>query len=64
MSPLARRKLGLFFSLGLIFSLIMLFPRTLVWLEVAARELRYVWWLIAILAVGVWMVFYFRKKHD
>ncbi len=64
MNPLARRKLGLLFSLGLILILIMLFPRTLVWLEVAARELRYVWWLIAILAVGVWMVFYFRKKHD
>ncbi len=64
MNPLARRKLGLLFSLGLILILIMLFPRTLVWLEVAARELRYVWWLIAILAVGVWMIFYFRKKHD
>jgi hypothetical protein len=64
MNPLARRKLGLFLSLGLIFALILLFPRALVWLELAARELRYMWWLIAILAVGVWMIIYFRKKHD
>jgi hypothetical protein len=64
MNPLARRKLGLLLSLGLIFALILLFPRALVWLELAARELRYMWWLIAILAVGVWMIIYFRKKHD
>jgi len=42
----------------------LLFPRVLAFVELAARELRYLWWLILILALGVWLAFFFgRKRH-
>jgi hypothetical protein len=41
-----------------------LFPRVLAFVELAARELRYLWWLILILALGVWLAFFVGRKRD
>jgi hypothetical protein len=64
MSPAARRNFVLLIGAGLVFLLCLLFPRVLAFVELAARELRYLWWLVAILALGVWLVFFFGKKRD
>jgi FtsH-binding integral membrane protein len=40
------------------------FPRVLAFLELASRELRYLWWLVLLLALAVWLIFFFWKKPD
>lgn len=42
----------------------MLFPRVLAFTELAARELRYFWWLILILALGVWLAFFVGRRRE
>ncbi len=42
----------------------LLFPRVLAFAELAARELRYLWWLILILALGVWLAFFVGRKRE
>lgn len=64
MSPAARRTLTLLAGVALLFVLCLLFPRVLAFVELAARELRYLWWLVAILALGIWLVFFLGKKRD
>jgi uncharacterized membrane-anchored protein len=36
--------------------LVLLFPRAYAFVEMAARELRYFWWLILLVALAVWLV--------
>ncbi len=64
MSSAARRNLTVLAGVGLVFVLCLLFPRVLAFVELAARELRYLWWLVAILALGVWLIFFLGKKRD
>jgi len=64
MSPAAKRNLTLLFGVGVIVTLCVIFPRVLAFVELAARELRYFWWLIAILALGIWLVFFLGKNRD
>ncbi len=40
----------------------LVFPRALAFVELAARELRYLWWLVLLLSFGVWLAFFFGKK--
>lgn len=37
------------------------FPRVLAFVELAARELRYLWWLVLIAALGVWLAFFYGR---
>jgi hypothetical protein len=41
-----------------------LFPRVLAFVELAARELRYFWWLVLLVALGLWIAYFFGKKRD
>lgn len=41
---------------AVIMILIFAFPRALAFIEMAARELRYLWWLILLLALAVWLI--------
>ena len=59
-----RRKLALAASVIVLVLLCLLFPRALAFAELAAREIRYLWWLIAILALGIWLAFFFGRKRD
>lgn len=36
--------------------LFLLFPATLRFVEMAAREVRYLWWLILLVALASWMI--------
>jgi asparagine N-glycosylation enzyme membrane subunit Stt3 len=40
----------------------LIFPRVLGFVELAARELRYLWWLILIAALGVWLAFFYGRS--
>jgi lipopolysaccharide export LptBFGC system permease protein LptF len=60
-----RRQRALVRLLGLIvFAAILffLFPITLALVEAAARSLRYLWWLVLLLALGIWLYWSASKK--
>lgn len=42
--------------------LFLLFPPVLAFVELAARELRYLWWLILLFALGIWLIWGFNRK--
>ena len=45
-------------------ALILLFPPVLQFVEMGARELRYLWWLILLLALAVWLIWGLGKKKE
>ena len=55
-----------FFKLVILFivvtALILLFPPVLEFVEMGARELRYLWWLVLLLALAVWLIWGLGKK--
>ena len=36
--------------------LFLIFPRAAAFVEMAAREIRYLWWLILLLALAAWLI--------
>lgn len=58
MRPRLLATIGAVLALGL---LCLLFPRALAFVELAARELRYLWWLILIAALGIWLAFFYGR---
>ena len=64
MSAGARRFFVLLFAGILLVVACVLFPRVLAFVELAARELRYFWWLVLIAALGVWLVFFAKKEKS
>jgi hypothetical protein len=61
-SPL--RTLGWIISGIVVIGLFFLFPRAFAFAELAARELRYLWWLVLLLVFGLWLAFSFGKRKD
>jgi hypothetical protein len=47
-----------------VIALILLFPPVLAFVEMGARELRYLWWLVLLLALGVWLIWGLGKKKE
>ena len=46
-----------FLSLVIVgFVLVFFFPRAAAFAEMAARELRYLWWFILLVALAVWLI--------
>jgi len=43
-------------------ALFLLFPRALAFAEAAARELRYLWWLILLAVLSAWLLWGFKRK--
>jgi hypothetical protein len=37
-------------------AMILLFPSVLGFVEMGARELRYLWWLVLLLALAAWLI--------
>lgn len=50
------------FLTGVLTVLLVLFPAALRFVEMAAREARYLWWLILMVALGVWLIWGFGKS--
>jgi len=63
MSPAAKRNLTLLAAVLGAIAVCLLFPRVLAFVELAARELRYLWWLVLLLAVGIWFAFFFGRRE-
>ncbi|MEO6244240.1 MAG: hypothetical protein ABIQ12_02285 [Opitutaceae bacterium] len=56
MTPRTRAFLQ-FGSLALVaIGLLLLFPSAVAFVEMAARELRYLWWLVLLLALAGWLI--------
>ena len=53
-------KLGILLLAAVV--LILLFPRAYEFVALAARDLRYFWWLILLLALGVWLIWGLGSK--
>jgi len=56
MSPRHRAVLQMAVLFAVVAALVMLFPRAYAFVEMAARELRYFWWLILLIALAIWLI--------
>jgi hypothetical protein len=51
------RLIAFFIALVMLATMCLLFPRVLAFVEIASRELRYLWWLVLITAFAIWLLF-------
>lgn len=63
MNPRTRAVLQILVLIIVIGGLILVFPDAYAFVEKAARELRYFWWLILILALAVWLIWGLGRKR-
>jgi hypothetical protein len=56
MNPRLRNGLFVFLIIGVVLVLCLVFPRALAFVEMAAREFRYFWWLILLVALAIWLI--------
>lgn len=56
MSLRARAIIQAAVLLGVFVTLILIFPRAFAFVEMAARELRYFWWLILLVVLAIWLI--------
>lgn len=45
-----------------IVALVMVFPKALEFVEMGARELRYFWWMILLVALAAWLIWGLGRK--
>ena len=57
-----RATLQLAFLAAVFALLFLLFPAVLAFVEMAAREVRYLWWCILLVALAVWLIWGAQKK--
>jgi hypothetical protein len=62
MNPRARVVLRAGLLALVVLGLLLLFPRALAFVEMAALELRYFWWLVLLLALATWLIWAGRRK--
>ena len=62
MNPRARALLQIGVLAAVIVVLCLLFPSAFAFVEMAARELRYLWWLILLVALAVWLIWGLKRK--
>lgn len=56
MNPRWRALVAMLALVGVLVLLVLVFPRAFAFAELAARELRYFWWLILIVALAIWLI--------
>ncbi|HKS38865.1 MAG TPA: hypothetical protein VJW76_16845 [Verrucomicrobiae bacterium] len=62
MNPRGRALLQIGVLVAVIVVLCLLFPRAFAFVEMAARELRYLWWLILLVALAIWLIWGMKRK--
>ena len=62
MTPRARALWQIGLLVAVLLGLLLLFPSAVAFVELAARELRYLWWLILLTALGAWLIWAGRRK--
>jgi len=56
MNPRATAILKLVCLGVVIVALMLMFPKALAFVEMGAREVRYLWWMILLLALALWLI--------
>ena len=56
MNPRSRAGFQTAILVGVVLLLVLIFPRAYGFVEMAARELRYFWWLILLVALAIWLI--------
>jgi len=62
MNPRVRAFVRAVILIAVVVALFLIFPRALAFAEMGARELRYFWWLILLVALACWLIWGFRKR--
>ena len=62
MNPRLRALLRLIVLLAVFGGLLLLFPRAAGFVEMAARELRYLWWVVLLIALAIWLIWGIGRK--
>ncbi|MEI9962838.1 MAG: hypothetical protein WDM76_17495 [Limisphaerales bacterium] len=62
MNPRLIAFLKLIVLLAALVALVLIFPPVLGFVEMAARELRYLWWIVLLLALAAWLIWGLGKK--
>ena len=62
MNPRVRAAVQIGILLAVIVVLFLVFPAAFGFVELAARELRYLWWLILLIALAIWLIWGIRRK--
>jgi len=62
MNPRVRAALQIGVLLSVIAVLFLVFPTAFGFVEMAARELRYLWWLILLIALAIWLIWGIKRK--
>lgn len=62
MNPRWKFFFQILFLVGIVIGLILIFPSAFGFAEMAARELRYFWWLILLVLLAIWLIWGFRKR--
>lgn len=47
---------------AVVVGLFLIFPSALGFVEMAARELRYLWWLVLLVALAVWLIWASKRR--
>ena len=62
MNPRSRAVLQATVLILVVAGLVLLFPKAYAFVEEAARELRYFWWLILLVLLAVWLIWGLGRK--
>jgi uncharacterized protein with PQ loop repeat len=62
MNPRLRALLRLGLLVAVIVALFLVFPAAFKFVEMAARELRYLWWLILLVGLAIWLIWGIKRK--
>ncbi len=62
MNPRFIAFLKLLVLVGVVVVLCLIFPAVLGFVEMAAREARYLWWVILLLALAIWLIWGLGRK--
>jgi len=62
MNPRARAIMQVCILLAVLGGLVLLFPPAFKFVEMAARELRYFWWLVLLVALAIWFIWGVGRK--
>ena len=62
MNPRLRALLQWGLVAAVVVGLFLLFPRALGFVEMAARELRYFWWLVLLVVLAVWLIWAGKRR--
>ncbi|MBC8002599.1 MAG: hypothetical protein H7X97_08435 [Opitutaceae bacterium] len=62
MNPRVRAVLQIGLLIVVVVFLVIIFPPAFGFVEMAARELRYFWWLILLVALAMWLIWGLGRK--